>query len=145
MAYVDGFLLQVPTKNLGAYKKMSAKAGEIWMAHGALDYKECAGDDYAAEGMATTFPKAMKLKPGHTIVFSWATYPSKAERGRILKLVMSDPRMKMPKDMPFDPKTMLYAGFEVIVDMAPNAAPKKAAKKRAMPKKAKAAKKKSKR
>jgi uncharacterized protein YbaA (DUF1428 family) len=125
MAYVDGFLLQVPTKNLTAYKKMSAKAGEIWMAHGALDYKECAGDDYNAEGMATTFPKAMKLKPGHTIVFSWATYPSKAE-------------------MPFDPKTMLYAGFDVIVDMAPNVAPKRAAKKRTLPKK-KAAKKKAKR
>ncbi len=139
MAYVDGFLLQVPTKNIAAYKKMSAKAGEIWMKHGALDYKECAGDDYNAEGMATTFPKAMKLKPGHTIVFSWATYPSKAERNRILKNVMADPAMKMPKTMPFDPASMLYAGFEVIVDMAPNAAPKRAkksaAKKKAVAKK----------
>jgi len=141
MAYVDGFLLQVPTKNLAAYRKMSSAAGKIWMKHGALDYKECAGDDYNAEGMATTFPKAMKLKDGHTIVFSWATYPSKADRNRILKAVMSDPGMKMPKNMPFDPKTMLYAGFDVIVDMAPNAAPSRA-KRKAMPKKAAAKKKK---
>ena len=143
MAYADGFLLQVPTKNLAAYRKMSAKAGEVWMAHGALDYKECAGDDMNPEGMKTTFPKAMKLKPGHTLVFSWAVYPSKADRNRILKGVMADPRMKMPKDMPFDPATMLYGGFEIIVDMAPSEKP--AAKKRAMPKKAKSAKKKSKR
>jgi uncharacterized protein YbaA (DUF1428 family) len=142
MAYVDGFLLQVPTKNLAAYRRMSAKAGAIWMEHGAIDYKECAGDDMNAEGMKTTFPKAMKLKPGNTLVFSWATYPSKADRARILKAVMSDPRMKPPKDMPFDPASMLYGGFDVIVDMAPGKTP--ATKKRAMPAK-RAAKKKSKR
>jgi len=138
MAYADGFLLQVPTKNLAAYRKMSAKAGEIWMKHGALDYKECAGDDMAAEGMATTFPKAMNLKPKHTLVFSWALYPSRAERDRILKLVMSDPAMKMPKTMPFDPASMLYGGFEVIVDMKPEkkkAAAKKAVKKKSVAKK----------
>jgi uncharacterized protein YbaA (DUF1428 family) len=139
MAYADGFLLQVPTKNLAAYRKMSAKAGEIWMKHGALDYKECAGDDMNAEGMATTFPKAMKLKPGHTLVFSWALYASRAERDRILKLVMADPSMKMPKNMPFDPASMLYGGFEVIVDMKPEekAAAKKTVKKKAAKKKAK--------
>lgn len=142
MAYVDGFLIPVPTKNLAAYKKMSHKAGVVWMEHGALDYKECAGDDMTAEGMATTFPKALKVKNDETVVFSWITYPSKAERNRILKNVMADPRLNMGDMTIFDPKKMLYAGFNVIVDMAPNAAPKRAAKK--MPKK-KAAKKKSRR
>ncbi len=51
MAYVDGFLIPVPTKNLTAYRKMSQKAGAIWMEYGALDYKECAGDDMTSEGM----------------------------------------------------------------------------------------------
>lgn len=133
MAYTDGFLLQVPTKNLAAYRKMSRDAGKIWMEHGALDYKECAGDDLDVEGMTTTFTKAMKVKPGHTLVFSWALYPSKADRNRIVKAVMSDPRMKAPEDMPFNPATMLYGGFEVIVDMKPEE--KAAPRKRAAPKK----------
>lgn len=131
MAYADGFLIPVPTKNLAAYKKMSQKAGEVWMEHGALDYKECAGDDMNAEGTSTTFPHLLKLKGDHTVVFSWIVYASKAERKRILKLVMADPRLaKMmdPKNSPFDPKLMLYGGFSVIVDMAPNAAPKRAKK-----------------
>jgi len=40
MAYVDGFLIPVPTKNLAAYKKMSQKAGVVWMDHGALDFAD---------------------------------------------------------------------------------------------------------
>lgn len=143
MAYVDGFLLPVPTKNLAAYRKMSQKAGEVWMEHGALDYKECAGDDLDVDGMTasfatTSFPKTMRLKPRHTVVFSWIVYASKAERNRILKLVMADPRLaKMPDPMPFDPTKMLYGGFEVIVDMLPGAAKRAPAKKRAAPRKAK--------
>ncbi len=141
MAYVDGFLLPVPTKNLAAYRKMSQQAGKVWMEHGALDYKECVGDDLEVQGMTasfvtTSFPKMMKLKPGHTLVFSWIVYASKAERTRILKKVMADPRLQAPGEMPFDPKQMLYGGFEVMVDMAPNVAPKRAKKKAVAKKKA---------
>ncbi|MGD9981281.1 MAG: DUF1428 domain-containing protein [Hyphomonadaceae bacterium] len=130
MAYVDGFLIPVPTKNLAAYKKMSQKAGVVWMEHGALDYKECAGDDMDIEGMSTSF-KTFTSKSSETVVFSWIVYASKAERARILKNVMADPRlndMMNAKNHPFDPKKMLYGGFNVIVDMAPNAAPKRAKK-----------------
>ena len=45
MPYVDGFVLPVPIKNLQAYRRMAQKAGKIWRKHGALDYKECAGED----------------------------------------------------------------------------------------------------
>lgn len=132
MAYADGFLIPVPTKNLAAYKKMSQKAGAVWMEHGALDYKECTGDDLAPEGTTATFPKMLNVGDDYTVVFSWIVYASKAERKRILKQVMADPRLaKMmdPKQSPFDPAKMLYGGFSVIVDMAPNVAPKRKAKK----------------
>jgi uncharacterized protein YbaA (DUF1428 family) len=142
MAYVDGFLIPVPTKNLAAYRKMSQLAGEVWMAHGALDYKECVGDDLSPEGMTATFPNTLKTKTDHSIVFSWIVYASKADRTRILKKVMADPRLQAsmdPKKSPFDVKKMLYGGFDVIVDMAPA---KKAARK--APPKKKIAKKKKK-
>jgi uncharacterized protein YbaA (DUF1428 family) len=100
------------------------------MEHGALDYKECVGDDLKAEGV--TFPKTLGVGDDHTVVFSWIVYASKAERTRILKKVLADPRMaKMmdPKNSPFDLARMLYGGFNVIVDMAPAKAPAKAKKK----------------
>lgn len=45
MPYVDGFLLPVKKKNIAAYTRIAAKAGKIWREHGALDYKECVGED----------------------------------------------------------------------------------------------------
>ena len=34
MAYVDGFLLIVPTDKIDAYKKISTKAGKVWASTG---------------------------------------------------------------------------------------------------------------
>ncbi len=45
MPYVDGFVLAVPKDNIEAYKVLARKACAVWMAHGALDYVECIGDD----------------------------------------------------------------------------------------------------
>ena len=45
MQYVDGFLLSVPKKNLQAYRRVASKAGKIWREHGALEFRECVGDD----------------------------------------------------------------------------------------------------
>ena len=38
MAYVDGYVLPVPTKNIPAYRRIAKKAGEIWRVQGALEY-----------------------------------------------------------------------------------------------------------
>jgi uncharacterized protein YbaA (DUF1428 family) len=53
------------------------------------------------------------------VVFSWIVYRSRADRNRVNKKVMSDPRLaKMMKDpMPFDVKRMSMGGFRVIVDL----------------------------
>jgi uncharacterized protein YbaA (DUF1428 family) len=117
MTYVDGFVIPVPKRQLAAYKKISAKAGKIWKEFGALDYKECVGDDLAIKwGMP--FLKLVKAKPGETVVFSWITYKSKAQRDRINAKVMKDPRLKMdPATMPFDTKRMSHGGFKVFVDL----------------------------
>ena len=116
MTYVDGFVIPVSKKQLAAYKKISAKAGKIWKEYGALDYKECVGDDLKIK-WGTPFPKLAKAKPGETVVFSWITYKSKAQRDRINKKVMADPRLHMDgAAMPFDLKRMTYGGFKVFVD-----------------------------
>lgn len=117
MAYVDGFVVAVPEKNLGDYKKVARLAGKIWREHGALAYVECIGDDVPV-GKHTSFTKAVKLKDGEVVAFSWIVYKSRAQRDAINKKVMSDPRL--PKDLgmlPFDGKRMIYGGFKTIVDL----------------------------
>ena len=50
MSYVDGYVLPVPKRRLREYRKMAEMGRKTWMKHGALDYKECAGDDLARSG-----------------------------------------------------------------------------------------------
>jgi hypothetical protein len=59
MRYVDGFVLAVPRKNLPAYRRMAGKAGKVWRHHGALDFKECVGDDLKVK-MGIPFPRLAK-------------------------------------------------------------------------------------
>ena len=117
MAYVDGFIVAVPKKNLEAYRRMAKKAGKIWREHGALDYREWVADDVKV-GKLTSFPRSVKLKPGETVVFSWIVYKSRAHRDRVNAKVMADKRladMMNPKSLPFDAKRMIYGGFESLV------------------------------
>lgn len=119
MPYVDGFVLAVPKKKLDAYRRLSTKAGKVWREHGALEYRECVGDDLNIKGMKT-FPRLVKPKPGETVVFSWILYKSRAQRDRVNAKVMKDKRLaKMmdPKGMPFDMKRMVYGGFKTVVDL----------------------------
>jgi len=119
MKYVDGYVLPVPKKNLQAYRRMARKAGRIWREHGALEVRECVGDDLKVK-MGMSFPRTIKLKPGETAVFSWIVFKSRADRDRVNAKVMKDPRlatMMDPKAMPFDDKRMVYGGFKVLVDL----------------------------
>ena len=118
MAYVDGFVLPVPVKNLRAYRRMAQLAGKVWREHGALDYREFVADDVKV-GKWTSFPRSVKLKRGETVVFSWIVYKSRDHRDRVNAKVMKDPRiakMMSKKEMPFDGKRMIFGGFKVIVE-----------------------------
>lgn len=115
--YVDGFVVPVPKKNVGDYRKLSRKAGKVWMENGALEYLEYVADD-APVGKITSFPRSVKLKADETVVFSYIVYKSRKDRDRINKAVMADPRLKMDmKKMPFDAKRMIYGGFKSIVEL----------------------------
>jgi uncharacterized protein YbaA (DUF1428 family) len=116
--YVDGYVLPVPKKNLPAYRRIAQKAGKIWREHGALDYRECVGDDLAVK-WGVPFPRQMKTKPGETVVFSYIVFKSRAHRDSVNAKVMKDPRLTAMMDassMAFDCKRMLYGGFKTIVE-----------------------------
>jgi uncharacterized protein YbaA (DUF1428 family) len=118
--YVDGFLVPVPKRKLDAYRRMAQKAGRVWRQHGAVEFRECAGDDLKVK-MGKSFPSLAKVKSGETVMFSWIVFKSRAHRDRVNAKVMKDPRLaKMmddPKSMPFDVKRMAYGGFKTVVDL----------------------------
>jgi uncharacterized protein YbaA (DUF1428 family) len=117
MNYVDGFVLPIAKKKLAAYRRIASKASKVWIDHGALEYRECVGDDLNVK-FGLPFGKLAKAKPGETVVFAYIVYKSRAHRDRVNALVMKDPRLaKMcdPKDMPFDCARMSYGGFKVLV------------------------------
>ncbi len=116
--YVDGFVVPVPKKNMAAYRRIASKASKIWIELGALEYKECVGEDLAAS-FCMSFPKGIRTKPGETVVFAYIVYKSRADRDRVNAKVMKDPRIAAmcgPEGMPFDCKRMLYGGFKAIVE-----------------------------
>jgi uncharacterized protein YbaA (DUF1428 family) len=123
MSYVDGYVLPVPRRKLAAYRRMASDAGKIWMKNGALQYVETAADD-VKPGKWTSFPRAVKLKRGEIVVFSFIVYRSRGDRNRInkkvMKLFMADPKWKKymdPKNMPFDGKRMFWGGFKPLVEL----------------------------
>src|SRR5262245_54826747 len=118
-SYVDGFVLAVPKNKLQAYRRLAQRAGKIWREHGALDYRECVGDDIKV-GKQTSFAKSVKLKAGVVVMFPCIEFKSRADRDRVNAKVMKDPRladMMDPKAVPFDIKRMIYGGFKTLVEL----------------------------
>ena len=115
--YIDGFLLPIAPEKLPEYQQMANKAGAVWKEHGAIAYRECAGDDLDIAEM-TSFRTAAGCKDNETVVIAWIIYPSREERDRINALVMADPRLADMCDKdnsPFDFRRMAYGGFKAIV------------------------------
>lgn len=118
MAYVDGFVLPVPKRNIEAYKKVATDAGKVWREHGALEYRECVADD-VQPGEVTSFPDSVKLQPDEVVVFAWIVYRDRAHRDEVNAKVMADPRIANvdPTTLPFDGMRMFFGGFQTLVEL----------------------------
>lgn len=115
--YVDGYVIPVSKKKVAAYLKLAKLASKVWRDHGALEFRECVGENLKMKGM-TPFTKLVGCKAGETLVFSWIVYKSRAHRDRVNAAAMQDPRLAGmdPASMPFDMKRMGFGGFEMKVD-----------------------------
>lgn len=116
--YIDAFVIPVAKKKVRDYVKLSKAAGKVWRELGALEYRECIGEQLGIQGMLS-FPKGIRARKGETVFFSWIVYRSRAHRDRVNAKVRKDPRiaaMCRGVEMPFDVERMLYGGFEVAVD-----------------------------
>ena len=123
MAYIDGFVIAVPTAKKDEYRKQATIASSYFKEFGATRQVEAWGDD-VPDGKVTDFKRSVKAKPDEEIVFSWLEYPDKATRDAANEKMMTDPRMKeMGANMPFDGKRMIVAGFNPINDSGQAAKP----------------------
>lgn len=120
--YIDGFVLVVPKKKLTEYRKMAEMGKKMWLKYGALDYKECVGDDLKIKPMdgmkPLSFIKMTKSKATEDVWFSFIVYKSKKHRDEVNAKVMGE-MAKNPKSknmpMPFDIEKMAYGGFKAII------------------------------
>jgi len=116
MAYIDGFVLAVPTANRRAFLDHARAAAALSLEFGATRVVESWGDD-VPEGKVTDFRRAVQATADETIVFSWIEWPDKPTREAGMEKMRSDPRM-MGIPMPFDGKRLIFGGFEPVLDVA---------------------------
>lgn len=117
MAYIDGFVIAVPTANKQKFIDHAKLFDSIFMEYGAKRIVECWGDD-VPDGKQTDFRRAVQGKEDETVVFSWIEWPDKATRDSGMAGFMKDPRMT-PNDnpMPFDGMRMIFGGFSPVVEL----------------------------
>lgn len=118
MTYVDGFVIPIAKSKVADYRKLAKKAAKVWRDHGALEYRECVGDDLNIK-FGVPFPRQVKSKSNETIIFAFIVYKSRKHRDSVNAKVMKDPRLAAmcdPKSSPFDVKRMVYGGFKTIVE-----------------------------
>ena len=121
MAYIDGFVLAVPTANKQTFIDHATTANSVFIELGALRILECWGDDVPS-GKVTDFRRAVQAKEGETVVFSFVEWPDKPTRdaamAKMEELMRTDDRMNPEKNpMPFDGKRMVYGGFTPVVEL----------------------------
>ena len=117
MAYIDGFVIAVPTANKQAFIDFARRFDPIFIEHGATRVLECWGDD-VPHGKQTDFHRAGAAKDDESVLFSWIEWPDKATRDAGNDKVMKDPRMDPANNpMPFDGARMIYGGFAPVVEL----------------------------
>jgi len=117
MAYIDGFVIAVPTANRQKFIDFAKEFDPIFLEYGATRVLECWGDD-VPHGERTDFYRAVDAREDEAVLFSWIEWPDKATRDEGMKRVMDDPRMGPDNPMPFDGKRMIFGGFAPVVDLA---------------------------
>ncbi len=116
MSYVMAYAAAVPTARKTDYQRHSTLAAQVFKEHGATRVVECWGE-MVPPGETTSFPLAVKAGEDETVVMGWQEWPDKAAHDAKIQGAMSDPRLREMGEMPFDGKRMIFAGFEVMLDL----------------------------
>lgn len=114
MTYVSGFLAPVENSRKDEYIQSAKDAWPLFKEYGAIQHMEAWGDN-VPEGKQTDFRRAVDLKEGESVVFSWILWPDKATSDKCEASMEADERWRQMK-MPFDGKRMVYGGFQPVFE-----------------------------
>lgn len=115
--YIDGFILSVPKDKIDAYVALAEKAATIWKDNGALEYRECIGDDTDVQDQVP-FPKLAGTQSDEVVIFSYVVFASREARDEANKKIMADPcinEIGSEAKKLFDCKRMAYGGFKSLL------------------------------
>ena len=114
MTYIEGVILPVPIANKDEYIALAKQMAEAFKKYGAIKVVEGWGTDLP-DSEVTSFPMAVALEEGETVVMAMNYWPSKEARDKGMEAAMGDPLFNGDA-MPFDGKRMIFGGFEMILD-----------------------------
>jgi len=115
--YIDGFVFPVTRDRLDDYKRLVEAVADIWVEHGALEYREYVGDDLILDG-TRSFSDLVTSNNDEVIIFGWLAFESRAARDLANEKVATDPRMAElieSSNSGFDAARMAYGGFQSFV------------------------------
>ena len=114
MSYVDVFVMSVYPDRWDEHVEQSRQGAAIWKGLGALSVVDTRADD-APVGEVTSFPRAVMAKEGEILALSYITYRDRAHRDQVMAAAMKhEGFMEMMKSPPFNPKLMIWGGFETL-------------------------------
>lgn len=117
--YVQGFIVPVPESAKQAYRDVAESFWPIAKDYGCTAHVEAWEAD-VKDGQYTDFRRAVDLREGEKVVFSWMIWPDKQTADAAHDKMMADPRMEEQfgdgSAMPFDGKRMVIGGFDAIVN-----------------------------
>ena len=120
MAYIDGFVIAVPTENKQKFIEHANLGDGVFMDHGAKRIFECWQED-VPQGKTTDFFGPVDAKEDESVIFSWIEWDDKATRDRMYnnmdQITKTDERFDPTKNPPpFDGKRMIFGGFAALVE-----------------------------
>jgi uncharacterized protein YbaA (DUF1428 family) len=71
--YIDGFVIPLPKDKIDDYRRIAQKTAEVWRDHGALEYRECVGEDLDVK-CQVPFPRLINSTPDETVVLAWIAF-----------------------------------------------------------------------
>ena len=113
MAYVDVVLIPVAEANRPAYEAEVRRLADLFRDCGATEVVDAWESD-VPEGEMTSLPLAVARQAGEKVAFGWVLWPDKAARDAGWDKALADPRMSTPETSAYDPRRMIFGGFEVI-------------------------------
>lgn len=119
MTYLNCALIPIPEDGIDTYRGLAEEMAEVWLEHGARQYRDYVGDDLdVSESGARSFPEVVGLEEDETVVIATLTFDSREHRDEVEAEVMEDPRVGeiMGAGAPFDPSRMAGGGFDLIVE-----------------------------